>query len=148
MLAATSETAWGERDYRQNNVVYNPGIDLKGLAGFEPKNRLATVVSSERITPPKSLPFSVRGGRLVLFGNADFAVNNRIASPGNLAILLNAVEWCVDRDVQLNTLPRPIERYQIDLSQAELSKLRISLLFILPGIAALFGIIVYWTRRS
>ncbi len=148
VLAATSETAWGERDYRQNNIAYDPGIDLKGLAGFEPKNRLSVLVSSERITPPKSLPFSVRGGRLVLFGNADFAANSRVASPGNLAVLLNAVEWCVDRDVQLNTLPRPIERYQIDLSLAELSNLRISLLFILPGIAAVFGIIVYWTRRS
>ncbi len=148
VLAATSETAWGERDYRQSNWVYNPGIDLKGLAGFEPRNRLGVAVSSERITPPKDLPFSVLGGRMVLFGNADFAANARIAAPGNLAILLNAVEWCVNRDVQLNTLPRPIERYQITLSQAELGKLRVSLLFILPGLAALFGIVVYWTRRS
>ncbi|WP_221029497.1 GldG family protein [Actomonas aquatica] len=148
VLAATSETAWGERDYRQRDGTYNPGVDLKGLAGFEPKNRLGVVVSSERITPPKNLPFSVPGGRLVLFGNADFAANAHLAAPGNLAILLNAVEWCVDRDVQLNTLPRPIERYQINLSQAELGKLRISLLFILPGLAAIFGLVVYWTRRS
>ena len=148
VLAATSETAWGERDYRQRNDVYNPGIDLKGLAGFEPRNRLGVVVSSERITPPKDLPFSVRGGRIVLFGNADLAANARIGAPGNLAMLLNTVEWCVDRDVQLNTLPRPIERYQINLSQADIGHVRISLLFILPGLAALFGIIVYWTRRS
>ena len=148
VLAATSETAWGERDYRQRDDTYNPGIDLKGLAGFEPKKRLGVVVSSERITPPKDLPFSVRGGRIVLFGNADFAVNARIGAPGNLAFLLNSVEWCVDRDVQLNTLPRPIERYQINLSQADVGHLRISLLFILPGLAAVFGIIVYWTRRS
>jgi ABC-type uncharacterized transport system involved in gliding motility auxiliary subunit len=148
VLAATSETAWGERDYRTTNVTYNPGIDLKGLAGFEPRNRLGVAVASERITPPKDLPFSVRGGRLVLLGNAGFAANARITAPGNLALALNAVEWCVDRDVQLNTLPRPIERYQINLSQADLAKLRLSLLIVLPGLAALFGIVVYWTRRS
>lgn len=148
VLAATSETAWGERDYRATSIAFNPGIDLKGLAGFEPKNRLGVMVTSERITPPKDLPFSVRGGRLVLFGNADFAANARIVAPGNLALALNAIEWCVDRDVQLNTLPRPIERYQINLSQADLSKLRISLLIVLPGLAAVFGVIVYWTRRA
>ncbi|MCF3650366.1 GldG family protein [Synoicihabitans lomoniglobus] len=148
VLAATSESAWGERDYRQQNVTYNPGIDLKGLPGFEPRNRLGVAVSSERVTPPKDLPFSVRGGRMVLFGNADFLSNSRIAAPGNLAIALNTVEWCIDRDVDLNTLPRPIERYQINLSQADLGRLRISLLFILPGLAALFGFVIYWTRRS
>lgn len=149
ILAATSPTAWGELDYRAAAVpTYNPGIDLKGLAGFEPVNALSVAVTSERITPPKSLPFSVPGGRLVVFGNADFLSNGRINRPGNLAVGLNAVEWCVDRDVQLNTLPRPIVRYQINLSQAELGKLRVSLLFILPGLAALFGVVVYWTRRS
>ena len=148
VLAASSETAWGERDYRATNVEYNAGIDLKGLAGFEPRNRLGVVVTSERVTPPKDLPFSVRGGRLVLFGNADFAANAKIVAPGNLTLALNAIEWCVDRDVQINTLPRPIERYQINLSKADLAKLRISLLVVLPGLAALFGVVVYWTRRS
>lgn len=148
VLAATSETAWGERDYRATSVAYNPGIDLRGLAGFEPRNRLGVAVASERITPPKDLPFSVRGGRLVLLGNADFAANARISAPGNLTLALNAVEWCVDRDVQLNTPPRPIQRYQINLSQAELARLRLSLLVVLPGLAALIGLGVYWTRRS
>lgn len=148
VLAATSETAWGERDYLATSVSYNPGIDLKGLAGFEPFGRLGVAVASERVTPPKDLPFSVRGGRVVLFGNADFAANARIVAPGNLTLALNAIEWCVDRDVQINTAPRPIERYQINLSKADLTKLRISLLVILPGLAALFGIFVYWTRRS
>ncbi len=148
VLAASSESAWGERNYRQTTAEYNPGIDLKGLAGFEPINRLGVVVSSERVTPPKDLPFSIRGGRLILFGNADFISNSRISPPGNLTLALNAVDWCVDRDVQLNTPPRPIERYQLNLSQSDLSNLRFSLLFILPGIAAIFGIFVYWTRRS
>lgn len=148
VLAATSPSAWGERDYRAQSAEFNPGFDLRGLAGFEPLNRLGVMVASERVTPPKDLPFSVRGGRLVLIGNADFAANARIVAPGNLTLALNAVEWCVDREVQLNTQPRPIERYQINLSKADLGKLRISLLVVLPGLAALFGVIVYWTRRS
>lgn len=148
VIGATAETAWGESDYRATNASYDPRFDLKGLAGFEPKNRLGVIVASERVTPPKDLPFSVRGGRLVLFGNANFAANARIVARGNLTLAINAIEWCIDRDVQINTVPRPIERYQINLSKADLSKLRISLLVILPGLAALFGVVVYWTRRS
>ena len=152
MLAATSKTAWGERHYMTRDPqlypVYNPGVDLKGLAGFEPRERLAVVATSERVTPPRNIPFSVRGGRIVVFGNADLISNRQITQRGNLPIVLNAVDWSVDREVRLNTRPRPIERFQLSLSQTDLLRLRYSLLFILPGIAALFGVVVYWTRRS
>ena len=152
VLAATSKTAWGERHYMTRDPqlypVYNPGVDLKGLAGFEPRERLAVVATSERVTPPRNIPFSVRGGRIVVFGNADLISNRQITQRGNLPIVLNAVDWSVDREVRLNTRPRPIERFQLSLSQTDLLRLRYSLLFILPGIAALFGVVVYWTRRS
>ncbi len=42
----------------------------------------------------------------------------------------------------------PIERFQLALSQQELTRLRYSLLFIVPGAVALLGIMVYWSRRS
>ncbi len=53
----------------------------------------------------------------------------------------------VDRDAQFNIPARPIERFQLSLSAGELAKLRYSLLLALPGVAALLGLIVYWTRR-
>jgi ABC-type uncharacterized transport system involved in gliding motility auxiliary subunit len=105
--------------------------------------------SAERVAPPKDnvLPFSVRGGRIVLFGGADFVANGRLANAGNIGLFLNAVNWAVDRDTQLNIPPRPIERYQLSLSQDELRHLRYSLLLGLPAAAALLGLIVAWTRR-
>lgn len=149
VLAATAPSAWGERDYRlRARHEFNPSADLKGDPRLEPPGRLALGVASERVTPPKNLPFSVRGGRLVVFGNADFASNDRIQLSGNRAFLLSAVDWCVDREVQLNTPPRPIRHYQLTLSQQQIIRLRYSLLLILPGIAALLGLLVYWTRRT
>jgi hypothetical protein len=149
VIAASSTTAWGERDYRQHGAPrYDAGTDLKGLPDIDPKNRLGIIVASERKTPPKDLPFSVRGGRLVVFGNADLASNGRIANPGNQNILLNTVNWTVDRDPQLAIPPRPIERYQLVMSQQQLLRLRYSLLLGVPGVVALLGLLVYWTRRS
>ena len=148
VLAASSESAWGERDYRlRRTPEFNSGVDLKGLPDQAGASHLGVIVASERVTPPKDIPFSVRGGRLVVFGNADLATNHRIGIPGNQSVLLNAINWSIDRDTQLNTPPRPIPRFQLSLSQQDLVKLRYSLLLALPGLVALFGLLIYWARR-
>lgn len=147
VLAATSESAWGEVNYLAGFAEYNPGVDIKGHPAIDPANRLGLITASERVVPPKDLPFSVRGGRLVVFGNADLASNDRIINFGNQTILLNAVNWCLDRETQLNIPSRPIEQFQLTLSQQELLHLRYSLLLALPGAAAFLGLLVYWTRR-
>ena len=148
-LAGTSPTAWGERDYRARTAPrYDAGVDIRPIPGMEPKDSLGLVVASERVSVRDNLPFSVRGGRLVVFGTGDLAANGRLSIAGNQLLFLGAVNWCVDRDRQLNVPARPIERFQLSLSAGELLKLRYALLFALPGAAALLGLIVYWTRRS
>lgn len=138
-LIATSDTAWGERSYRlQLPPQYTPGVDLHG--------QLGVLVVSERVKPA-NLPLSVRGGRLAVFGTADLVTNNRIINVGNLNLFLATVNWCVDRDTQVNIPARPIERFQLTLSQEELGRLRLGLLFIVPGAVALLGLLVYLTRR-
>jgi ABC-type uncharacterized transport system involved in gliding motility auxiliary subunit len=141
-LIATSPEAWGEVSYRLRiSPVFDAGTDLKS------RNGLGVVVVSERVKPA-NLPLSVRGGRLAVFGTADIVTNHRISNPANAPLMLGAINWCVDRDTQLSIPVRPIERYHLALSQADLGRLRLGLLFIVPGAVALLGIIVYWTRRN
>ena len=140
-LIATSEKAWGESDYRSGAPPqYTPGQDLHG--------RLGVMVISERTQPANNLPLSVRGGRLAVFGTADVVTNNRINSAGNLNLFLATVNWTADRDTQLNIPARPIQRFQLSLSQEELMRLRLGLLAVVPGVIAVLGFIVYWTRRN
>jgi hypothetical protein len=139
VLAASSPTSWGEFGYRlRTPPVYTPASDLQGPLGV--------VVSSERVTAG-ALPFSVPGGRLVVIGSGDLFSNRRLADSGSQALCISAINRAVDRDDQLHIPPRPIERFQLSLSQEELAKLRLGLLFLLPGSAALLGLMVYWTRR-
>jgi ABC-type uncharacterized transport system involved in gliding motility auxiliary subunit len=146
-LAATSTTAWGERSFFRT-PEYNPGVDVKGLPQMEPKNRLGMIVASERAQPRDNLPNSVPSGRLVVFGSTDFATNSGfLAVAGNQNIVLNAVNWAIGRE-QINVPARPVERFKLSLSAQELVRLRYSLLFLVPGAAALLGLIVYWTRRN
>jgi hypothetical protein len=148
-LAATSTTAFGEVSYRQRPIPeYTPGVDIRPVPGMEPRDRLGVVVASERVAVRDNLPFSVRGGRLIVFGTADLIANNRIAIVDNQNIFLGAVNWTVDRDANFSMPARVIERFQLSLSASELTRLRYSLLLALPGAAAFLGLIVYWTRRS
>lgn len=139
-LIATSEKAWGEANYRQRiPFEFTPGQDLKGEIGV--------MAISERVKPAH-LPLSVRGGRLAVFGFSDLVTNNRINNVGNLNLFLATVNWAVDRDTQVNIPARPIERFQLALSEEELTRLRFGLLLGVPGLAALFGLIIWWTRRN
>jgi hypothetical protein len=75
-------------------------------------------------------------------------IANARVDQGNLAIFLNAVNWTVDRDRQLSIPPRPVERFQLALSAADFSRLRYTLLLVLPAGTMLLGLLVYWTRRA
>ncbi len=148
-FAVTSSTAWGEVSYRFHTAPeYNAGYDIRNdKPGLEPPNHLAVGIASERVTARAGLDFSVRGGRLVVFGTGDLIANNRIVGAANLNIILSAVNWTVDRDTQFNIPVRQIERFSLSLSAGDLDRLRRSLLFLLPGGALLLGLLVYWTRR-
>jgi hypothetical protein len=148
-LAATSPTAWGQINYRRRDPAVIPSsVDIRPQSNTVPPNRLSLAVAVEPVTVRDNLPFTVPRGRLVVFGTGDLIDNARFANAGVLNVLLGAVNWTVNSDTQLNIIPRPIERFQLSLSAAELRNLRYSLIFALPGVAALLGLAVYWTRRS
>lgn len=145
-LAATSKQAWGEVAYQRPPFTLDAN-DVRPLKPIPPGDRLSVAVASERVSVRDNLPFSVRGGRLVVFGTDDAVSNRRIGYIGNFEGLLGAINWAVDRDRQINVPPRPVERFQLALSAGEFMKLRAALVFGLPGAALLLGVIVYWSRR-
>ena len=144
-LVATTDQAWGERNYRANGPAsFDAANDLPG--------HLIVVTASERL-PARKLrgdtdTFSVPSGRLVAYGSADWIANGRLGVIGNLSFFLSAVNWTTDRDIDFKVPARPISKFQLTLSEQQLQRLRYSILFGLPGLAALVGLVVYWTRRN
>ena len=141
-LVQTSATAWGERSYRLRSARprYNPDVDIA------PPLDVAT--ASERVTARGNLPFSVPGGRLLVVGSADWIANASIANIGNLSFLLASVNWATDRDTELKVPARPVQYYQFSLTQTQLTHLRLYLILLIPGVLAIIGLAVYWTRRN
>jgi hypothetical protein len=141
-LAATSPNAWGERGGAKPGTFprFDPGVDTR-------PNGLGVIVASERLAVRDNLPFSVPGGKLVVFGTGELITNGKI-DDASLRIMLNAVNWSVDRDHALAIPPRTIERFHLALSATDFTRLRYALLLALPGAALVLGLLVYWTRRA
>lgn len=139
LLAASAE-AWGERSYRaRGETVFDAASDLPP--------RVTAATASERVPPKGSLPFSVRGGRLIVCGDAAWLGNARLTAGGNAILAFAAINWLAERDAQLAVPPRPVERFQLSLSTAQLARLRLALLLVLPASAAILGLLVAWNRR-
>lgn len=139
-LMATSDMSWGEKNYQKEGFPeYDPVVDLKGPV------RVAAV--SERKVD-SSLGISLPGGRLIVFGTANFITNYRIQDSGNLFLALNAINYAIDRVAQLNIPPRPIQKVKLDLSMEQLLLSRYIIWLGPPLLVGLLGILMYLARRQ
>ncbi len=137
-LVGTSDQSWGERDYRtQETIQYDVPRDLKGPIS------IATVSTR---SAGSELGINIPGGRFVVFGNSDFITNNRLRAFGNRTLFFNSMNWALSRNSLLNIATRPLESYQIVMSEQD--QQRILLYFaIMPAATALLGIFVFLLRR-
>ena len=137
-LIGTSEQSWAERDYRtEQPYVFNPGRDIQGPVSIG-------AISTR--SAGSELGITIPGGRFVVFGNSDFIANNRIRAFGNHTLLINSINWALDRKSLLNIPTRPLQSHQIVMSETGLKQL-IAYFAILPGIAAVLGIFIFLLRR-
>jgi len=139
-LVIADPAAWGEHDYQRARAPrYDPAADLPGP--------LPVVTIAERAAAKNDLRFSVSVGRIIVFGNSDFVANGLIRAGANNTLFFSAINSLVERDPRLNIPPRSIEKFQLALTRDQLARLRATLMFGVPGIFALIGLFVYWTRR-
>lgn len=138
-LLFSSDTSWGERSYRVGGAFeFDPRSDLAGPVA------LATLAQRRVDT---QLGISIPGGRLIVFGNADFISNQRFGALGNTVLFNNSIGWVLDRNVDLlNIPPRSLATYNLTLSRADMLRIGVRL-FTLPGVVAIAGLIVFVLRR-
>jgi ABC-type uncharacterized transport system involved in gliding motility auxiliary subunit len=137
-IIGTSEQSWGERDYRtQSPAQFDEGRDLKGPI---------TIAAVSTRSAGTELGITIPGGRFVAFGNSDFITNNRLRAFGNRTLFFNSMNWALARNSLLNIATRPLESYQVVMSERDLNRILIYYA-ILPGATALLGLFIYLIRR-
>lgn len=89
------------------------------------------------------------GARIVLVGDSDFVTNGQISSPfGNAYLFTGGLGWLTDfnRDVSFTPEPRVTNIPAIFISSQQLDTIGFFTAIIMPGIALLLGIAVWYMR--
>ena len=137
-IVGTSDQSWAERDYRtQTELKYDAKRDIQGPIS------IATVSTR---SAGSELGINIPGGRFVVFGNSDFITNNRLRAFGNRTLFFNSINWALAKNSLLNIATRPLESYQIVMSQNDLQRMLLYFA-ILPAATALLGLFVFLLRR-
>ncbi len=87
------------------------------------------------------------GGRVVVFGDADFASNRRLILGNNQDLVLNTLAWLVDEEAQLGERADNAADQRITLTGLEFGVLLLVSLLLVPGAAALMALVVLLRRR-
>jgi ABC-type uncharacterized transport system involved in gliding motility auxiliary subunit len=160
-LLHTSAEGWGETDLEKLDRVEKGPDDLAGpvalgvavekkaeepAAGATPEGPAAGT-TPEEAPPALAEAAPSRTLRAVVLGDSDFARNSQLASAGNEALLANAVNWLVEREVLLALPPKQPEQARLNLAASQLRLVFWLVVGILPGLAVAVGVAVYLRRR-
>ncbi len=146
-LLRTTGEGWGESNLANLEQVQRDGNDVAGpvplavvIGGGETAETPAGQAAPAASTP--------RPGRLIVFGDADFASNQLIeANAGNAILLSNTLNWLVEREALLGIPPKKTEQVKLALTEGELWRIYALTLLLLPGLVVVLGAMVHFRRR-
>lgn len=119
---------------------------------------LAAVISGGEIGPDEQDPAgplviaavaesAEGGGRLVVFGDSEFAANAYFTSLGNGDMFVNAVDWAVGQEELISLTPREqTQRFLIPPQPYMMNLILLLVVFVIPGVVLTSGIVV-WVRK-
>ncbi len=153
-LVKTSAGGWGETDLDHLDQPLKK--DPQDIAG-----PVALGVALELNAPPPPSPPADDDmpaptpppapagpkGRLVVYGDSDFATNAQLDQPGNATLIANTLNWMVQRESHLGIAPKEPEQVRLSLTQQELSRDFWLLVAGLPLAALAAGIFTTVRRR-
>jgi ABC-type uncharacterized transport system involved in gliding motility auxiliary subunit len=135
-LVNTIEAAWGETDFASmqvdGNVQYDAGTDYVGPV-------ILAAAAEDNVT----------NGRMVVFGDSDFASDMFFSQYANGDILINAIDWAAGEEdmISLST-PEQTSRSLNPPSSLTVLVLWLSFLCILPGLVIAGGVASWLVRKS
>ena len=142
-LVVAAEEFWGEMDYvtdEKQGVRYDEGRDI-GQPVYIAVAAARGGVSDDRV--------EVESSKLVAVGSAEFAWDASLAKQSQaLDFLLSASNWLLDRGSLTGGVAKNVQHFSLNMTDGQSSRLTLYTLIVMPGIAALLGIIAWLRRRS
>jgi ABC-type uncharacterized transport system len=140
----SGEGFWGETDNAggsERPAFFDPKKDHMGPL------TLAAAVEQGGVTDDR---VKVDTSRLFVVGNSDLLSNDgyRKSDGISMDLAINALNWLLDRDDLVGIAPKEKKNIALTLDEQQLGQIALVVMGIIPGIAALFGILSWWQRRS
>ena len=140
-IATTSEASWGETGpLTEEEVAFSEEEDVGGPLC------VAAAVSWPRGQQSDSLDV-LPDGRIVVFGDVDFASNGFLSVSGNRDLVMNAVSWLAEREELIGIRPKEAERSNLILTAQAARSIFLLSVLVVPGAVLLLGISVWLRRR-
>jgi hypothetical protein len=140
-LIQASDEFWGETDYvtdEKKGVRYEEGKDI-GQPLYVALAAARGGVNDDRV--------EVESAKLIAVGSCEFALDAALNQQG-LDFLLSAMNWLLDRGQFTGVMPKTVKHFSLNLSDAQLGSIALYTMVVMPGIAALAGLVVWWRRRA
>ena len=134
-LVQTNERSWGETDFKS----LTQGGGQVSLDEGEAQGPLTLAVAGDN---------SSTGGRVVVFGTSNIAVDQIFDSYGNSDMFVNSVDWALEQEDLASITPKtPTERTFRIPGQFQWIAILLSSVFIIPGLVVLAGVSTWLSRR-
>ncbi len=131
-LAITNQQTWAESDLQGEQITFDATKDILGP--------LNIAIASSRD--------QAKASRMVVFGSTTFATNGWFEQQLNGDILLNSISWLVGEDQDtLSIRPKEAANRRINLSSLQTGILSWLALRIMPFMALVTGVYLWWQRR-
>ncbi|HWP64988.1 MAG TPA: Gldg family protein [Candidatus Limnocylindria bacterium] len=147
-LVRTSPSSWAETDVE--------AVFTQGVAELGPDDKRGPVSLALAVTA-KPAEMGVASGddagkaeaRLVVIGSTMFAWNQFFAQRAvNADLVLNAIGWLVGQDETVSIRTRTVRASRAELTANDSVRVFYLSVLIIPELLILFGVAVWWRRRS
>jgi len=142
-LAITSKKSWSEMQFNKSStrrVRFDPNTpDQMGPC--------CLALAIEHGAEQKILNVQIQPSRMVVIGDADFVCNNFL-SGGNQDFYMSALNWLLDREELMVVAPKPLDEVKLNINQKQLGQLFILNVVVIPLIAVIGGLLIWFRRRK
>ncbi len=114
-----------------------------------PKDRKGPITVADAVDADnKKLKWGTGDGRLVVYGDTDFANNQNLSQVFNQDFFLNTVDWLAGESATIAIRPRTLRASRVSLTVNQFDNVFVASVLMLPELLLILGIVVWWERRN
>jgi ABC-type uncharacterized transport system involved in gliding motility auxiliary subunit len=150
-IVFTGEDSWAERDlerfFSEGAAEYGDD-DLRGPVPIAVAGSVDLRGVGDAAAGAAEGEDAEAVGRLVVFGDADFASNEMLDAYLNRDLFVNAVNWLLGDVEAIAVRPNRSRASRFQPTAQEFQNIRLLSLFVLPEALAVLGVFTWWWRRQ